>query len=325
LFLNVMTPLAEVHRFIDEAHESSLRVGDLLGLLTVPIDRSFRTPEAPAGPPRLALGEPVFTADDLRVEFHGNDGQPRHALNGLAIAIRHGETIGVAGRSGCGKTTWLRTLLRLTHPCGGTATLGGVPLECITRQTLGDLVGYVGQNPFLFAGTIAQNIAYGCTVAGEEQVVHAARLACIHDEIMKMPGGYHARVAERGQNLSGGQRQRIALARVFLKNPPILILDEATSALDNKSERLVQRAINAARADRTVILVAHRLTTLRDSDRILVFEDGRVVETGTYAELVQRGGVFAELVHSAEGKAPGSQHEPAGAAPDAAAPVLARG
>jgi ATP-binding cassette subfamily B protein len=128
---------------------------------------------------------------------------------------------------------------------------------------------------------------------------------------MMMPGGYQARVAERGQNLSGGQRQRIALARVFLKNPPILILDEGTSALDNKSERLVQKAINAARADRTVILVAHRLTTLRDADRILVFDDGRIVETGTYSELVQRDGVFAELVRSAEGQAPAPAPSPA--------------
>ncbi len=131
-------------------------------------------------------------------------------------------------------------------------------------------------------------------------------MACIHDEIMLMPRGYRSRVAERGQNLSGGQRQRIALARVFLKNPPILILDEGTSALDNTSERLVQNAINEARADRTVILVAHRLTTLRDADCILVFDDGRIVETGTYAELVHRGGVFAELVRSAEGH----DHEP---------------
>ena len=129
-------------------------------------------------------------------------------------------------------------------------------------------------------------------------------MACIHDEIMAMPGGYEADVAERGQNLSGGQRQRLALARVFLKNPPILILDEGTSALDNISERKVQQAINAARADRTVILVAHRLSTLLDTDRIFVFDDGRVVETGTYDELVRRGGVFAELVRSAAGDGP---------------------
>ena len=131
-----------------------------------------------------------------------------------------------------------------------------------------------------------------------------------------MPGGYGAPVAERGQNLSGGQKQRIALARVFLKNPPILILDEGTSALDNISERLVQRAITAARADRTVILVAHRLSTLREADRILVFDDGKIVETGTYTELVRQGGVFAELVRSAEEIDAGTEQQPM--APDSA-------
>jgi ATP-binding cassette subfamily B protein len=304
LFLSVMAPLNEIHRFMDEAHESSLRIGDLIGLLTVPIDRSFKT-SADAGTPRLAPGEPLFVAEGLEVEFRTAAGS-RRALDGLTVAIRHGETIGVAGRSGCGKTTWLRALMRLVHPCGGTAKLGDTPLERVSREAIGELVGYVGQNPFVFAGTVAQNIAYGCDKATEKQVRRAAEMACIHDEIMVMPGGYRARVAERGQNLSGGQKQRIALARVFLKNPPILILDEGTSALDNTSERLVQKAINAARADRTVILVAHRLTTLRDADRILVFEDGRIVEVGTYLELVCRGGVFAELVRSAEGHEPPS-------------------
>ena len=305
LFLNVMTPLSEIHRFIDEGHESSLRIGDLIGLLTVPIDRSFRMKE-PAEDPRLVLGEPVFVSEGLKVEFPARGGATRRALNGLAVTIRHGETIGVAGRSGCGKTTWLRTLMRLVHPCDGEATLGGVPLERVSRKAIGELIGYVGQNPFLFAGTVAQNIAYGSKGATIEAIRRAAEMACIHDEIMMMPGGYRSRVSERGQNLSGGQRQRIALARVFLKNPPILILDEGTSALDNTSERLVQNAINEARADRTVILVAHRLTTLRDADRILVFDDGRIAETGTYSELVRRGGVFAELVRSAEGH----DHEP---------------
>jgi ATP-binding cassette, subfamily B, bacterial len=305
LFLQVMAPLNEIHRFMDEAHESSLRIGDLLRLLAVPVDRSFKTP-ADAATPRLAPGEPVFVAEGLAVEFRTAGGAPRRALDGLSMAIRHGETIGVAGRSGGGKTTWLRALMRLAHPCGGSATLGGIPLERVSRKAIGELIGYVGQNPFVFAGTVAQNIAYGCDKATETQVRCAAEMACIHDEIMMMPGGYRARVAERGQNLSGGQKQRIALARVFLKDPPILILDEGTSALDNTSERLVQKAINAARADRTVILVAHRLTTLRDADRILVFEDGRIVETGTYPELVRRGGVFAELVRSAEGHEPPS-------------------
>jgi ATP-binding cassette subfamily B protein len=298
LYLNVMAPLNEIHRFIDEAHESSLRVGDLLGLLGEPIDPSFES--ATHREPRIVVGEPLFVTEDLRVVYRGAADNARPALNGLSSSIRHGETIGVAGRSGCGKTTWLRTLMRLAHASGGEATLGGVELSCISRQVIGDLVGYVGQNPFVFAGTIAENIAYGCEAATHDQTRRAAERACIHDEIMVLSGGYDAPVAERGQNLSGGQKQRIALARVFLKNPPILILDEGTSALDNISERLVQRAISAARADRTVILVAHRLSTLREADRILVFDEGRIVETGTYSELVRLGGVFAELVRSAE-------------------------
>ena len=161
------------------------------------------------------------------------------------------------------------------------------------------MIGYVGQNPFVFSGTIAENIAYGCEHATIDQIREAARMACIDKEIANMPGEYQARVSERGQNLSGGQRQRIALARVFLKNPPILILDEGTSALDNISERRVQRAIHAARTDRTVILVAHRLSTLLDTDRIFVFDEGRVAETGTYNDLVRANGVFTELVLSA--------------------------
>ena len=288
LYLNVMAPLNEIHRFIDVAHESSLKVGDLVDILAVPIDRSF-TPADPREP-HIAVGAPLFTAEGLRAEYLTADGKVKRGLDGVTLAIRHGETIGIAGRSGGGKSTWVRVLMRLTHPSGGSATLGGVPLESITREAIGDYIGYVGQNPFLFAGTIAENITYGNGDASREQVVHAAWMACIHDEIMRMPDGYESRVTERGQNLSGGQRQRIALARVFLKNPPVLILDEGTSALDNISERSIQRAINAARADRTVILVAHRLTTLLDTDRIFVFDEGRVVETGTYDELVQHEG-----------------------------------
>ena len=299
LYLNVMAPLNEIHRFIDEAHESSLKVGDLVDMLSQPVDRSFRPVSGPA--PELIVGAPVFSADDLQVDYQTSDGQTKRALNGVSLNVLHGETIGVAGRSGCGKSTWLRVLMRLTHPSGGSVTLGGVPIDSVTRESIGELIGYVGQSPFLFAGTVAENIAYGNEGATDEQVRRAAWMACIHDEIVAMPGGYKARVAERGQNLSGGQRQRLALARVFLKNPPILILDEGTSALDNISERRVQQAINAARADRTVILVAHRLTTLLDTDRIFVIDDGRVVETGTFEELVERDGAFAELVRSAAG------------------------
>jgi ATP-binding cassette subfamily B protein len=299
LYLNVMCPLNEVHRFIDEAHESSLRVGDLLELLREPVDRSFK-PVSPREP-RLVRGEPALVVEDLTVTFHPTAADSRPCLDRLSVVIQHGETIGVAGRSGCGKTTWLRTLLRLVHPSGGEIRIAGVPLESVSREAIGSLVGYVGQNPFVFSGTVAANIAYGSPDATDQEIRQAAEMACIDHEIRRMPGGYKARIAERGQNLSGGQRQRIALARIFLKNPPILILDEGTSALDNISERLVQQAIARARSDRTVILVAHRLTTLVDTDRILVFQDGRIEETGTFAELIRLNGVFAELVRSAHG------------------------
>lgn len=293
LFLNVMTPLSEVHRVLDEAHESSLQVEQLLGLLGEPVDLSFRT--APALAPRLEIGAPVFAVEDLHVNYMTADGEHKHALRGANLAVRHGETLGIAGRSGGGKSTWLRVLLRLTHPCGGRAWLGGVPLECVSRAALGRLMGYVGQVPFVFAGTIADNIAYGCESASRDEIERAARMACLHDEIADMPGGYEAPVAERGQNLSGGQKQRLALARVFLKDPPILVLDEATSALDAVSEWKIQRAIEAARRGRTVILVAHRLSTLRRADRVAVFDGGRVAEVGGYGELLRRGGLFAEM------------------------------
>ncbi len=302
LFLNVMAPLNEIHRVIDEGHESSLQVGILLEMLAEPTDRSFHP--AVVQDPVLLPGKPVLEARDLCVEYLTADGKTRRALDGITLAIRHGEKIGVAGRSGCGKSTWLRVMMRLTHPSGGTAALAGVPLDNVSRETIGELIGYVGQSPFVFAGTIADNIAYGSEGATPDAIERAARMAALHDEIMAMPAGYHALVAERGQNLSGGQRQRIALARAFLKNPPVLILDEGTSALDNISEHAVQRALAETRSDRTVVMVAHRLSTLVDTDRIFVFDNGRIVETGTFGELVLRGGVFTELInHAGNGQA----------------------
>jgi ATP-binding cassette, subfamily B, bacterial len=297
LFLNVMTPLAEIHRILDEAHESGLHTNQLLALLAEPVDASFAP--VTTEEPRLVPGEPAFVLEKLRAEYRTAEGDRRTALDGVTLTVRHGETLGVAGRSGCGKTTLLRVLLRLAHPVGGRAWLGGVPLENVSRAALGRLVGYVGQAPFVFAGTVAENIAYGADGADADAIERAARLACLHEEILAMPGGYAAAVAERGQNLSGGQKQRIALARVFLKDPPILILDEGTSALDAVSERRIRQAIEAARRDRTVILVAHRLSTLRTADRVVVFDDGRIVEVGSYRELVRGGGAFGELARCA--------------------------
>jgi ATP-binding cassette, subfamily B, bacterial len=190
--------------------------------------------------------------------------------------------------------------LRLLHPQDGRILLGGRPLSEVSREELAQLVSYVGQNPFVFSGTIYDNIAYGNGEVTFADVQRAAEQANLHDEIMQMPGGYHAPITERGQNLSGGQRQRLAIARLLLKNAPVVILDEATSALDNISERYVQEALGIRNSDRTTILIAHRLTTLKNCDRIFVFEDGRITASGTYEELVDRDGLFSELVHSAE-------------------------
>ena len=300
LFLSVMAPLYEVHRVIDEGHESSLIVAELLGMFAEPIDRSFDMPSSRR--PNID-NDSAITVCDLHV--HYSRGR-RRALDGVSLAVRRGEIIGIAGRSGCGKSTLLRTLMRLTHPLAGQAELGGVPLELVSRESIAQVVGYVGQAPFIFAGTIEDNIAYEQQGAPSDEIRRVANLACLHDEIMEMPGGYRAIVAEGGKNLSGGQRQRLALARVLLKNPPILILDEATAALDTISERRIQDALVTLRGDRTVLLVAHRLSTLLNADRIIVFDHDKIVETGVYDELIELGGVFAELVRSAEGN--GSAH-----------------
>jgi ATP-binding cassette subfamily B protein len=297
LYLGVMAPLREVHRILDDAHESSIRVGMLLEMMNEPLDDSFQLPTIRR--PVFDGKAPVIAAQDLGLDYRTADGKLRRALRGVALDVRRGETIGVAGPSGSGKSSWLKVVMRLVHPTDGSVFIGGEPLEAISREVIGETFGYVSQIPFVFAGTVAENIAYGSGEVSQEDIERAARLAFIHDEIMAMPAGYQTILAERGQNLSGGQRQRIALARIFLKNPPILILDEATSALDNISERKIQQALAEARKDRTVILVAHRLTTLKDADRILVFDNGQIVEEGAYETLLRRGGVFTALVKSA--------------------------
>lgn len=299
LYLQVIMPLREVHRILDDAHESSIRVGDLLQMMHEPLDDSYGSRTARA--PRLDDECPVILVDHLGMNYRMLDGRMKRALDDVSLQIRRGETIGAAGPSGSGKSTWLKIVMRLVHSTEGVVLLGGEPIQAISREDIGRLIGYVSQTPFVFAGTVAENIAYGSAGASQADIERAARLAYIHDEILAMPNGYQTLLAERGQNLSGGQRQRIALARIFLKDQPILILDEATSALDNISEKKIQQAIADTRSDRTVIMVAHRLSTLREADRILVFDQGRIVETGNYDELLARGGVFTQLVRSAEG------------------------
>ena len=178
-------------------------------------------------------------------------------------------------------------MLRLIHPASGEVLVGGVPIGVLSREDIGKSIGYVSQVPFVFSGTVAENIGYGCGDVSREQIKNAAQQAHIHEEIEQMPEGYDTILNERGGNLSGGQRQRIALARMFLKNPPVLILDEGTSALDNISERRVRAAIDHARQSHTVIMVAHRLTTLI-RPIASCFRSGRLAKQGAYDALVAR-------------------------------------
>src|SRR5712692_7359802 len=249
LFINIMRPLKEVHRILDETYDSSIQVSVLLQMLNQPFDKSYGV--VTLRPPRLDGSIPLLECQDLVVDYTVPDGASRRILNGLTLEIRQGQTIGIAGRSGSGKSTWLRCVLRLLHPTSGEVLVGGVPIGVLSREDIGKSIGYVSQVPFVFSGTVSENIAYGCGAVTSEQIRGAARQAHIHEEILQMPQGYDSMLTERGGNLSGGQRQRIALARMFLKNPPVLILDEGTSALDNISERRVRAAIDHARQSHT--------------------------------------------------------------------------
>jgi ATP-binding cassette subfamily B protein len=297
LFYSVVNPLREIHRILDEAHESSIKVEDFFALKDLPVDISFVV--SPYALHISPFNEKMPTIEIEQLFYDYPNGQSSgKILNGVDLIIMRGERIGIAGASGCGKSTLLKILLRILHYQQGKILIGGQPLVEVSREEIAKLIGYVSQTPFLFSGTIAENIAYGCGKFDINEVIQAAKQANIHEEILRMPSGYSASVAERGSNLSGGQRQRIALARMFLQKPPIFILDEATAALDNFNEKTVQENLETNRNGSTVIMVAHRLTTLRNCDRIFVFDKGRIVETGCYDELLKQNGVFAQLAKS---------------------------
>ncbi|MGB3814476.1 MAG: ABC transporter ATP-binding protein [Shinella sp.] len=212
----------------------------------------------------------------------------RPIFDGLDLAIRAGETVAFVGPSGAGKTTICSLLPRFYEITAGAIIVDGVDIRDMTLKSLRSNIGIVQQDVFLFAGTIRENIAYGRLDASEAEIVEAARRARLDDVIANLPDGLDTVIGERGVKLSGGQKQRLAIARIFLKNPPILILDEATSALDTETERAIQQSLAELSAGRTTLIIAHRLATIANADRILVVDDGRIVESGNHAELIAR-------------------------------------
>ena len=221
--------------------------------------------------------------------------EARDVLRGVHLRVKPGETLAIVGPSGGGKTTLCQLIPRFYDVESGRILVDGTDIRQIRKESLRRSIGIVQQDVFLFADTIAENIRYGNPKATDEQIQEAARKAEIYDDIMQMPEGFNTYVGERGVRLSGGQKQRVAIARIFLKNPPILILDEATSALDTVTESRIQGAFDKLAEGRTTIVIAHRLSTIRDADRIILIDDGQIKEEGTHMELLAEDGQYARL------------------------------
>ena len=226
------------------------------------------------------------------VSFHYSD-DDTPVLSNVTFDIPAGKSVALVGPSGSGKTTICSLLPRFYDVTGGRVTIDGKDVRDLTLESLRNQIGLVQQDVYLFCGSIKENIAYGKPGASMKEIEEAARKANIHDFIMELPDGYDTFVGERGTRLSGGQKQRISIARVFLKNPSILILDEATSALDNESERWIQKSLEELAKNRTTITIAHRLSTIRNADEILVVADNGIAERGTHEELLKQGGIYA--------------------------------
>lgn len=222
-------------------------------------------------------------------------GQNQAAISDLNLKIAAGETVAFVGSTGGGKSTLIKLLLRFHDPQQGSIQLDGQAIAGIQLQDLRRTIGYVAQDTFLADASVAENIAYGSRDTPREAVIAAAKAAEAHEFISQLPQGYDTQVGERGMKLSGGQRQRLALARAILKNPPILILDEATSAVDNETEAAIQRSLDRLVVGRTSLIIAHRLSTVRHAHCIHVLDHGRIVESGTHENLLQRNGVYAAL------------------------------
>jgi ATP-binding cassette subfamily B protein len=283
-------PLDKVAAVIETYPKGIAGFRRYLELLSIPPDITDRPGAKPAPPLRGAV----------RFEGVGFGYEPgRPVLQGVDLSVAPGETVALVGPSGAGKTTLLSLLPRFYEVERGRITIDGVDLRDMTLASLRGQIGIVQQDAFLFAGTLRDNIAYGRLGASDAEIEEAVRRARLEEVVAALPAGLDTVVGERGVKLSGGQKQRVAIARVFLRNPPILILDEATSALDTETERAIQASLAELSRGRTTLVIAHRLATIRNADRIAVVAEGRVVEQGSHGALLARGGLYARL-HDAQ-------------------------
>ncbi len=286
LYINIfMAPITLLINFTETFQKGYAGFCRFVEILETPLE----IVDAPnAQPLQRVRGDIRYEGVGFRYQSKGDD-----VLRHIDLSIPAGKTVALVGPSGGGKSTLCSLLPRFYDVTAGRIIIDGQDIRDVTLPSLRTAIGIVQQDVYLFCGSVRDNIAYGKPDATDEEIIAAAKNANIHDFILSLENGYDTLVGERGARLSGGQKQRISIARVFLKNPEILILDEATSALDNESERHIQAALETLSKGRTTIVIAHRLSTIRHADEILVIEQGQIQEQGTHEELLQKGGLYA--------------------------------
>jgi ATP-binding cassette subfamily B protein len=280
-----VAPLAEVSNIVDQYENGRASAARVFGLMDVPAEV---TDSEDAVELDAVAGDIAY--DDVTFGYDEDD-----VIHGVSFDADAGDTVALVGPTGAGKSTLCKLLMRMYDVDDGAVRVDGRDVRDVTLASLREHVGYVSQDTFLFDGTIAENIRYGRFDAPREDVVAAAEAADAHEFIRDLPDGYDTEVGERGVKLSGGQRQRIAIARVILQDPEILVFDEATSDVDTETERRIQESLDDLAADRTAVVIAHRLSTVQDADQILVVEDGEIAERGAHDDLLDEGGKYADL------------------------------